>query len=323
MDQKKRIIAVFGGILGAFILYETVTTFVVYTDDAFVRSYLVSIAPEVTGRIIALHVADNQEVKIGDPLVTIDPVPFQLAVNEHRHAVEEARAQIIADDDAIRAAQDAVAAQGAALTFARSAQQRRIALGKGNFVSSEDVDAANDRFKRASAGLAQAQSAVAERVSAKAMHQAALAKAEAALETAEWRLSKTQVVAPRPGAVNNLTVRVGDTATAYAPMIGIIDADGWRVIANYRELDIAAFQIGKPAWVWLDSQPWRWRRARIEGVARGVSREPGAEKLLPYVAPTTDWIRLERRFPVTIVLVDPPADLTLHMGADARTVIFP
>jgi len=46
-------------------------------------------------------------------------------------------------------------------------------------------------------------------------------------------------------------------------------------------------------------------------------------ELLPYVAPTTDWIRLQRRFPVTLVLVDPPADLTLYMGADARTLIFP
>jgi Fusaric acid resistance protein family len=40
------------------------------------------------------------------------------------------------------------------------------------------------------------------------------------------------------------------------------------------------------------------------------------------VAPTTDWIRLQRRFPVTLVLVDSPPDLTLYMGADARTIIF-
>ena len=45
--------------------------------------------------------------------------------------------------------------------------------------------------------------------------------------------------------------------------------------------------------------------------------------LLPYVAPTTDWIRLQRRFPVTLNLVDPPADLILHMGADARVLVFP
>ena len=64
-------------------------------------------------------------------------------------------------------------------------------------------------------------------------------------------------------------------------------------------------------------------RARIAGIGRGISREPDATKLLPYVAPTTDWIRLQRQFPVTLTLVAPPAELTLYMGADARTLIFP
>ena len=77
------------------------------------------------------------------------------------------------------------------------------------------------------------------------------------------------------------------------------------------------------AWVWLDSAPWHWRRARIEGIAAGISRDPNPPGLLPYVAPTTDWIRLQRRFPVTLTLVGSPPDLRLFMGADARVLIFP
>ena len=73
----------------------------------------------------------------------------------------------------------------------------------------------------------------------------------------------------------------------------------------------------------LKGGPWHLHRARIAGIARGISRDPEAEKLLPYVAPTTDWIRLQRRFPVTLVLEDPPPGLKLYMGADARTLIFP
>jgi multidrug efflux system membrane fusion protein len=45
--------------------------------------------------------------------------------------------------------------------------------------------------------------------------------------------------------------------------------------------------------------------------------------LLNYVSPTTDWIRLQRRFPITLTLVDPPGDLKLYMGADARVLILP
>ena len=60
--------------------------------------------------------------------------------------------------------------------------------------------------------------------------------------------------------------------------------------------------------------------ARASAASRAASAASGQEKLLPYVAPTTDWIRLQRRIPVTIALVDPPPDSKLYMGADARTV---
>jgi multidrug efflux system membrane fusion protein len=45
--------------------------------------------------------------------------------------------------------------------------------------------------------------------------------------------------------------------------------------------------------------------------------------LLPYVAPTTDWTRLQWRILVAIVLDEVPSDGKLYMAADARTVIFP
>jgi multidrug resistance efflux pump len=40
------------------------------------------------------------------------------------------------------------------------------------------------------------------------------------------------------------------------------------------------------------------------------------------VAPTTDWIRLRRRLPVTILLDPPEPAVGLFMGADARVLLF-
>jgi len=125
------------------------------------------------------------------------------------------------------------------------------------------------------------------------------------------------------GTVNNLDLQVGDTAHADTPLIGIVAAHAWRVIANYKQDYLRGLHEGQTAWVWLDSHPWHLYRARVSGIGRGISREPGPRGLLPYVAPTTDWIRLQRRFPVTINFVEPPADLTFYSGADARTLIFP
>jgi len=51
-----------------------------WTRDGQVQAYVVSQAPEVSGRIVHLHVADNQPVRRGDPLYEIDPVDYQIAV---------------------------------------------------------------------------------------------------------------------------------------------------------------------------------------------------------------------------------------------------
>ena len=79
--RLRRVITVGGTLLALFVLWEVTTYFVAYTDDAYVRSDLVAVAPEITGPIIAVHIVDNQEVKKGDKLVSIDPVPFQLEVS--------------------------------------------------------------------------------------------------------------------------------------------------------------------------------------------------------------------------------------------------
>ena len=73
----------------------------------------------------------------------------------------------------------------------------------------------------------------------------------------------------------------------------------------------------------LDASPWHLRRAKVTGIARGIKWDPTPRKLLPYVAPTVDWIRLQRRFPVTLTLTEQPADLILYMGSDARVLISP
>jgi multidrug efflux system membrane fusion protein len=60
----------------------------------------------------------------------------------------------------------------------------------------------------------------------------------------------------------------------------------------------------------------------VFGVGRAVARHQDEQRLLPYVAPTTDWIRLSRRLQVTLVF-DPSPDVPLFMGADARVLMFP
>ena len=322
-SRLRRLLTVSGTILILFVLWEVLTYYVAYTDDAYVRSDLIGVAPEVTGPIIALYVVDNQAIKKGDKIYKIDPVPFQLEVNTRQAQIEEQTALVKVAQEELATAKAALESAKSAHTYATEQQARYAVLAASNNAPRAELDRADNELRRTAAEKTIAEIAIAKAQTSINVHQAAVDVAKAEKATAEWKLGKTDVNAPADGWINNLTVRIGDTATVSIPNIGIVDAHAWRIIANYKEYYIRPFTIGGTAWVWLDSAPWKLHKARITGIARGISRDPQAPMLLPYVAPTTDWIRLQRRIPVTIVLEDAPADGRLFMGADARTVVFP
>ena len=62
-----------------------------WTRDGTVRAYIVTVAPEVAGRIVKLPVADNQLVHKGDLLMVIDPTDYRIAVDLAEAAVQQAQ----------------------------------------------------------------------------------------------------------------------------------------------------------------------------------------------------------------------------------------
>jgi multidrug resistance efflux pump len=52
-----------------------------WTRHGTVRVYVVTMAPEVAGRIVDFPVADNQFVHKGDLLMVIDPRDYRIAVS--------------------------------------------------------------------------------------------------------------------------------------------------------------------------------------------------------------------------------------------------
>jgi multidrug resistance efflux pump len=61
-----------------------------WTRDATVRAYVVTMASEVSGRIVELGVADNQYVHRGDLLMTIDPTNYKIAVSRGEAVLQQA-----------------------------------------------------------------------------------------------------------------------------------------------------------------------------------------------------------------------------------------
>jgi multidrug resistance efflux pump len=102
-----------------------------WTRDATVRAYVVTMAPEVAGHIVELHVVDNKYVRKGDLLLMIDPTNYQIAVSQNKAAVQLAEAgvqnidaQINVQHAQINASQAQVNQAQAALVFAQQQAAR-------------------------------------------------------------------------------------------------------------------------------------------------------------------------------------------------------
>src|SRR6202453_3106439 len=99
-----------------------------WTRDGTVRVYVVTMAPEVAGRIVEMRVADNQFVHKGDELFEIDPADYRIALQQAEAQKERDAAAL----DYARANEDrqsTLARQGWASTDVY--QQTKSSLGQG------------------------------------------------------------------------------------------------------------------------------------------------------------------------------------------------
>jgi RND family efflux transporter MFP subunit len=113
-----------------------------WTRDGTVRAYVVTMAPEVAGRIVKLPVAGDQFVHKGDVLFEIEPADYRIAL-------EQAQAQAERD--------------GAAFDYARENQNRQATLAKEGW-------ATTDIYQQTTSTLHQSEGVV-------ALDKAAIAKA--------------------------------------------------------------------------------------------------------------------------------------------------
>jgi membrane fusion protein (multidrug efflux system) len=171
------------------------------TDDAQVSGHVSPIAPRVGGTVVAVLVADNQSVHVGDPLAQIDPHDYEIALARAQadlaaaqaaaraagtnvpiastttaSAIDAARAGTGNAEAAVQAAEREVDASRAKLAVARArldevtANATRTAqdlerlkpLIAKDEISKQQYDAAVATEQAARAGVASAQAAVGE-----------------------------------------------------------------------------------------------------------------------------------------------------------------
>jgi multidrug resistance efflux pump len=246
-----------------------------WTRDAQVRANVVDIAPRVAGPISQVAVVDNQLVKKGDLLFTIDPADYQAAA-------ELAQAQVLAESSA--------------MTQTKQELDRQTALFQKKVNAVQDFQNAQDAYATASATLASAEANLKT-----AKLRLSYTKIYATVNGQVTNMNVSPGTYAAAGQqVMALIDRDSYWIAAYFKEDQIFHiAPGDRVLMTL---------IGKSEAVFAGTvQSIGWGIFLTDGSAgQGTS-------LLPEVSPTVDWVRLPQRFPVRIQ-VEPSSSVPLRIG---------
>jgi len=309
------------------IYYSLLDRYTPITSDAYVQAYVTQVAPQVDGRVTAIHVTDNQQVAAHQLLFELDARPFAFAVDQLQAELILARAEVALLERDFDLANELIDEVNADLAFAEKEYKRYSSSAGHGATPMIQVDQAKDRLSDKQTLLREAlakRAKVKENLDAKIGDENALvAKAHATLRKASFDLEQTKVYAPTDGYVTNLQLTVGTYVEAGTAVMTFVDTDDWWIVGNFRENSLALLRPGQQAEVTLAMYPGRVFDAVVESVGWGVSQGQGTPSGdLPEIENPKDWVKLARRFPVRLRFRASDVDKSLRVGSSVTVVVY-
>lgn len=292
------------------------------TENANLRQAVVSVASDLGGRVTEVNIADNQTVKAGDLLFSVDPEPYRLALAQADAAVAGARLQVeqlrVAYAQAM--ANAALAADDAA--YQASELDRQRALSTKGVASATALDDAQHEAQRARELKGVADQQVASALAALGNDPAiatddhpTVKAAVAARDEAAYKLGLTEIRAPADGVIYQAaSFKPGQMVTAGTRLFALVETGDTWVDANFKETQLAGIRVGQSAEVTFDLYP----DAPVEAVVEAIGAGTGAEfSLLPAQNATGNWVKVTQRVPVRLRLTEAPeAQLASGLSAE-------
>ena len=317
--------------------YWTVGRFMINTDDAYVQVDMASVAPKITGYVEHVAATENQHVKAGDPLVTIDAGDYRIALEEARAKIateEKTLSRIDAQIEAAKASlQQAEAQKAAALAAADNAKRTRdraqklVATKVGTQAQLDDaqtaVEQADANLSGADAQIAAANANIGVLKAQYEEAKSSIASLDLARDKAMRDLSFTVLRAPYDGVVGNLSVKEGDLVSPGQKLGVVVPLNKLYITANFKETQLANMEPGEKVHVSVDAMDG----GGFDGTLSSLAPASGALfSLLPPENATGNFTKVVQRVPVRIEI---PADvlakgklragLSVVVDVDSRT----
>jgi len=317
--------------------YWTTGRFMVSTDDAYVHGDIAVISPKVSGYVAKVDIVANQQVKAGDPLVTLDDGDYRLALEQaeaqlatQQLSLNRIDAQIAGGEAALAQAVAQKGALDAALQGAEINNKRATELQSKDVGTAASADNARIALEQAKANLAAGQANVVAAEANIALLKAQRKEAEGSIKSLELArdkaardLSFTVLRAPYDGVIGNLSVQTGDLVSAGKRLASLVPMNQLYVDANFKETQLAEVVPGSKVKVHVDA----FDDDAIEGTVQSISPASGSVfSMLPPENATGNFTKVIQRVPVRIVLSKEDVDkhhlragLSVVVDVDTRT----
>jgi multidrug efflux system membrane fusion protein len=300
------------------------------THDARIFAYSATMASEINGRIVQVLINNDQTVKQGDPLLRIDPKPYEFQLLQARAQVAALKAQIDltgrqvgAQGSGAQAAESQVHRAREQLAFAEETRKRLEPLVSPGFVTQQQLDEARTNETTALATLdaltksaVQAHEAIGDTLSLEAQLQGA----QAAEGLAARNLDLTTLRAPFDGIVVGLQLAEGSFALSGRPLFSLIKSNAWYAIADFRETELPRIAVGDRATIWTMAQSTQAFEGTVESLGAGVQSSDQDGPDLPKTGRDLNWVVVAQRFPVWVRLDHPPLE-AMHVGMTASVKV--
>ena len=310
------VVPIVGILYGAGIWAESLRY--IDTENAYVKSHVLAVSSDVSGRVVEINVQDNQEIKRGDTLFRIDPHSFQLEVDAKLAQFDTIRQDIEAKRMAYRAGVRAVEESREAVRYMDQEFDRAAELTKRGVGTTVKQDSARHDLEMAKRQLSTRQEAnqalLAELggdPNRKAEEDPEFQKLLADYGLALLDLERTVVKAPADGIASNVKLRLGEYVHAGTPVFAMVESgDAW-IEANLKETQLTYVKLGQKATVVADAFP----DETFDAVVESISPATGAEfALLPPQNASGNWVKVVQRIPLKLHITDPEGRRKLRAG---------
>ncbi len=320
-----------------FANYWMVGRYLQGTDDAYVQADAVIVSPKIGGYVEQVFVADNQAVKAGDPLFSIDPRDYRSRVAQAQAQIDVANssaqglvAQIAEQQAAVDSARARLVSAESDLRFAKTIRDRYEALAATGAESRETFAEKRSQFERAEAAVAGRKADLVSAQRRVATLQAQVGQARAQAEggvaqraSADVDLGSTLVRASIAGRVGNKTVQRGQFVQPGTRVMSVVPLDQLYITANFKETQVGLMRVGQPVTIEVDALEGVELHGRVESFAPGT----GAQfSLLPPENATGNFTKIVQRVPVRIAVDAGPETralllpgMSVHVSVDTRS----